>query len=251
MTERLDRAKQYLVIAESEDSKREAYKAAAEEIAAHIAETGDEQQMVATTLQCSPQTVGRILKWRTAGYPEGTTPFTMADPNGSKPTDRAAVSHTKRVLRESPQAVAKDIAEAMEDPDVAHAVVQAASTKGRQSIETAADTVDYIERKQQTPHVPPPNAASHKLGGIGPGALSNKLHNESMEPLIHKVLFALKSAKLRWMKHGFRLTLTEVHELDELDEQVKEIGALYAEMLDQYEAAKDAKIDNEQEGATA
>lgn len=42
--ERLARAKDLLAIAESEDPKREAYKRAAEEIAAHKAETGETEQ---------------------------------------------------------------------------------------------------------------------------------------------------------------------------------------------------------------
>ena len=59
---------------------REAYKRAAEHIAAHIAEKGVTQVCVATQIGRDEWYVGRLLRWRDAGYPEGTTPFTMADP---------------------------------------------------------------------------------------------------------------------------------------------------------------------------
>lgn len=98
----LEQAKQYLTIAESGDSKREAYKLAAEEIVEHIAETSDSQTLVATKIGRDTGSVSRLLRWRKEGYPEGTTPFTMADPNGSLPTQRAALSHTKKVLRDAP-----------------------------------------------------------------------------------------------------------------------------------------------------
>jgi hypothetical protein len=102
----LESAKQYLAIAESADSKREAYKAAAEEIAVHKKQhPKDTWSEIAISLGKTGQYVGRLMKWRTEGYPEGTTPFTMPDPSGSKPTDRAAISHGKKVLRENPDAL--------------------------------------------------------------------------------------------------------------------------------------------------
>ena len=78
------------------EALRAKYKAAAEEIAAHIEETGDQQKQVAAVLQYSAEKVGKILKWRKVDYPEGTTPFTMADAGGSKPTGRSARSVTVR-----------------------------------------------------------------------------------------------------------------------------------------------------------
>lgn len=102
MVDHLALAREDLAIAESADAKREAYKRAAEHIAAYLEDSPEStQRFVATKLGRDDYYVNRVLRWRAAGYPPGTTPFTMADPSGSKPTDRAAESHTKRVLRES------------------------------------------------------------------------------------------------------------------------------------------------------
>ena len=76
---RLERARQALAIAESADSKIAAYRIAAEEIAAYMEETGATQEFLARNLGASPGTISKILRWRRQGYPEGTTPFTMAD----------------------------------------------------------------------------------------------------------------------------------------------------------------------------
>src|SRR5262245_49664806 len=106
----LARAKAYLAIAESGDAKREAYKLAAEEIAAYKEETGSTNAEIADALaSASRQTVDRILKWRRAGYPEGTTPHTMADGNGLTPTERAALSHTKTTLKNADPDTIKEI----------------------------------------------------------------------------------------------------------------------------------------------
>lgn len=128
-------AREDLAIAESGDSKREAYKRAAEHIAAHIEATGDSQATVATVIGYGQQQVSRILRWRDAGYPEGTTPFTMADPGGSKPTDRAAESHTKRTLREA-------------DPEVIERIV-GGLPPDRQALIAEAASMPPVE-----PHVP-------------------------------------------------------------------------------------------------
>lgn len=148
---RLERAKQFLTIAESGDAKREAYKAAAEEIAAHIEETGDSQASVATDIGCERDRVHKILRWRKAGYPEGTTPFTMADGGGSLPTDRAATSHTKKVLREQPQSVAPEIAKAMEDPEVREAVARHMTTQTANDISDAVRGLPHepVERERR------------------------------------------------------------------------------------------------------
>ena len=92
----LERAKEYLAIAESGDSKREAYKAAAEEIAAAIGE-GNTQVYVATYIGKSQKHISQMLKWRKSGY-EADTPW-LADTGA---TTRAAVSHTKAILRDAP-----------------------------------------------------------------------------------------------------------------------------------------------------
>ena len=247
--ERLDRARQYLAIAESGDAKREAYKAAAEEIAAYMEETGVGSTGVATPVGKPEREIRRLMEWRRSGY-KAQTPFLMDE----QATGRAAVSHTRKVLREQPQSVAKDIAAALEDPDVAHAVVEAASSKGRQVLDNASHTVEYVEgkRRPQTDRDlvgdPSQAPASDSLGGVGPGALSQRLHDASMEPGINGVHKALRSLKGRVDRHGPRLALTDVEEFDELDAQVQEISELYAFMLDSIDAAKRAKVANEAQG---
>lgn len=105
----LELAKQALHIAESADAKYEAYRQAAEHIAAHMEETGETGSCIAMQLgwkldkQGRPRQLDKLLRWRKAGYPEGTTPNTMPDPGGSKPTDRAAMSHARQVLRDPEQ----------------------------------------------------------------------------------------------------------------------------------------------------
>jgi hypothetical protein len=98
----LERAKEYLAIAESSDSKKEAYRAAAEEIAAAVAE-GESQRTVATVLRKSQAFVLALLNWRKSGY-KADTPW-LAD---EKATTRAAKSHTRRVLS---------------DPELAHEII--------------------------------------------------------------------------------------------------------------------------------
>lgn len=74
---------------------------AAEEIAAYIEETDDAVRDIAISLygrQNAEKRVHKILAWRKAGHPEGTTPFTMADANGSKPTAASAKYPPGRVL---------------------------------------------------------------------------------------------------------------------------------------------------------
>lgn len=95
-SDHLDRAKAYLAIAESGDSKREAYKAAAEEIAAAIDE-GMTQAHVATGIGKSRTEVQRLLAWRKAGY-RADTPYLMDE----RATHRAALSHTRAILRDAP-----------------------------------------------------------------------------------------------------------------------------------------------------
>ena len=92
-SKRLDRAREFLAIAESGDAKREAYKRAAEEIAAHKAETGDSDASLARMIGRKQPFVSKLLKWRDTGF-AAATPFLM-DPQA---TQRAAQSHAKRVL---------------------------------------------------------------------------------------------------------------------------------------------------------
>lgn len=143
----MERAKTCLAIAESQDSKREAYRQAAEEIAAHIEETGDQQKQIAAVLQYSAEGVSKLLKWREAGYPEGTTPFTMADPGGSKPTDRAAVSHAKKVLREAGPEQLQSLVDDLPEPAVRNLADAAAKAQQNPAYRAARDEHDRHERE--------------------------------------------------------------------------------------------------------
>jgi len=135
--ERLERAKQALTIADSADSKREAYRIAAEEIAAYREETGASIRAIASSLARDRNVVDRLLRWYRAGCPEGTTPNTMADGSGPTPTERAAQSHTRSTLRDpsqrrevldslSPEDRAAVAREALEDEEVVDEVVRTA-----------------------------------------------------------------------------------------------------------------------------
>jgi hypothetical protein len=98
----LARAREYLAIAESDDSKRQAYIKAAEEIAA--AKESDQKLTnveVATSIGKSDKYVHALLKWRETSY-EADTPFLM----DTGATGRAAISHTRATLRD-PEATTK------------------------------------------------------------------------------------------------------------------------------------------------
>jgi hypothetical protein len=96
-SEHLARARQFLAIAEAENSKREAYKMAADEIAAEKQETGETNENLARFLGRKKDYVTKLLAWRKSGF-EAETPFLM----DKQATNRAAISHTKKVLREAP-----------------------------------------------------------------------------------------------------------------------------------------------------
>lgn len=103
--ERLARAKAYLAIAESKDSKREAYKKAAEEIAAYKEATRATNAVIASELQLRRTQMGGekyvsdLLKWRRTGY-KAETPWLM----DTEATTRAAASHAKKLLGDKGQA---------------------------------------------------------------------------------------------------------------------------------------------------
>lgn len=119
-TDRLARAKEYLAIAEAGDSKREAYRAAAAELAAYRDESPRKWKAAAASYcNRSTKTMEKLVQWHDTGY-EAATPFLMDE----KATDRAAVSHGRKVLREQPAKLAPEIAKAMEDPDVVDAVIR-------------------------------------------------------------------------------------------------------------------------------
>lgn len=96
---RLERARKYLAIAEAGDARREAYREAAEEIAAHKAETGQANGTIAEVLQRTEQHIARLLRWRANGCKE-ETPWRYEGKD-----DRAADAHARRVLRERPEVI--------------------------------------------------------------------------------------------------------------------------------------------------
>jgi len=150
-------AKEDLAIAESADAKREAYKRAAEHIAAYQGETGESQTSIAMLIGRSQRTVSQILKWRDSGY-EAQTPFLM----DAKATDRAAVSHTKRILREHPEAVAEEIAEAMDKPEVREEVAERLSENPDERGALYA-AIDRADEKKEKPPKPKPNVNASDL----------------------------------------------------------------------------------------
>jgi hypothetical protein len=128
-------------------------------------------------------------------------------------------------------------------------VMSAMAPEALNRIDIAAATETHLRKRGKVQHEPPLDAASRLLGGQGPGAASKQLFNESMEPLIGRVYFALQNAKTQWQRFGFRLALTDLgQEMDEMDEMVHNIGVLYAEMHDEYDAAKAAKVANQVQG---
>jgi len=138
MTETVDHlqmAKEHLVVAESGDAKREAYRQAAEHIAA--AKQADPKltnRVVATTLGKSGEFVQKVLQWRSSGY-QADTPWLMDE----KATGRAALSHTKATLRDAPleqierivqelppAAIVKIVQAGLEKPEIAHEIAKSA-----------------------------------------------------------------------------------------------------------------------------
>jgi len=97
VNQHLESARAFLAIAESGDAKREAYRQAAEAIAAHREETGESSERIAIRLGKSKATIDKLVAWRRSGY-EASTPFLMDE----QATTRAAISHTKATLRDAP-----------------------------------------------------------------------------------------------------------------------------------------------------
>jgi DNA-binding MarR family transcriptional regulator len=136
---RLERAKQYLAIAESPDSKREAYVKAAEEIAAYREDTGATHRDIAISLGSvkKEQTVQKLLAWRNSGY-EAQTPFLM----DAEATKRAARSHAKTLLSD-PSEATRVIASL---PAEAKATVAKAVVEGAEREVYVAQTAKAQER---------------------------------------------------------------------------------------------------------
>lgn len=103
---RLERAKAYLAIAEAGDAKREAYKRAADEVAAEKDETNATTADLARLLGRKDDFVRKLLRWRETGF-AASTPFLMDE----QATTRAADSHTRRAVRERPDVIVNAINE--------------------------------------------------------------------------------------------------------------------------------------------
>lgn len=141
MSEYLELARKYLAIAESGDSKRDAYKAAAEAIAAHKAETGESNVVVATTIHKSEGEVRRLLKWRESGY-KADSPYLM-DTNA---TSRAAKSHTKKVLRDPVKR--EEVMEALSDDERAK-IIESAAKKSGPKVRKAVESAEEREARER------------------------------------------------------------------------------------------------------
>jgi hypothetical protein len=166
-------------------------------------------------------------------------------------TESARPSDNLRALRTDPIKVAGDIAKAMENPEVAQAVAAAADDTALTNVDIATSTETYLRRKrEEAKHQPPDDAASHRLGGTGPVELSQRIHDESMEPRLHSLYSTAKSCENQMHKYGFRMALTDLGEFDQERERLTEVGKLVALFLDELDAADDAKKANETEGAS-
>src|SRR4029077_9752078 len=119
---------------------------------------------------------------------------------GSHGTAAEIEAGARRLIAEKPAEVASEIARAMEDPEVAQAVAAEASPKALGNVDIAASTESYM-RKRAATKPPPADAASRQLGGIGPAAMAEKIHNESMEPAITRIIGSFWSARQRWTQH--------------------------------------------------
>jgi hypothetical protein len=250
----LERAKEYLAIAESEDSKRGAYLAAAAEIKAEK-DDGMTWTQIDTVLGRGDSYGRRLVRWAYpgAGAPPiaGTLPFT--EPGSRRVTRDGARNmltdpeRRREALGQlTPEERGELVAEQLADPAVAENAMRASSPDALRNVDTAAGTESYMRRRQAAP--PPADAASHQLGGVGPQETADQIHANALEPRIDRVLSALASLKTHVGIRGANLALTDVSEFDELDRQVQEMSELFAFMLDAIDGAKAAKLANEAEG---
>jgi hypothetical protein len=125
----LEAARELLAVAEAGDARHEAYRHAADHLAAYRESTGATYAAIAADLQLPEGRVARLLAWRASGYTE-TTPWAREGKDTS-----AANAHAKRVLRERPEVIADELAKVsaerraafaaglMADPEVAGAVM--------------------------------------------------------------------------------------------------------------------------------
>jgi hypothetical protein len=237
-------ARETLAIAESADSKREAYRRAAEHVAAHREETSESLRTISGKLQL-PMTAGSaikyvqaLLKWRDTDY-AAETPW-LSD---ERATDRAAVSHSKKVLREQPEAVAPQIAEALGDPKVRRKVVEAMDDRAVEG--TFHDSADVNRERTnarfEEQRVPPPDSPAGITGdegvterGLGESAMLGWLDDDLI-----RVSSNAGFLWNHWQKNGLVFGMDDAEALAKLveaEERIAEVRAALQERVNEQAA---------------
>lgn len=161
-------AKEDLAIAESGDAKREAYKRAADHMAAAKAEDPKlTSTVLARTVGTSEGTVRKLLRWRESGF-QAETPFLVDE----RATERAALSHAKKIIREEPKKIAAAITEA--DPEQRKEIIEALASSDETRDEVLSSSVKHMDEqssKHPTPRRTERQGAVDAHGRIGAAAL--------------------------------------------------------------------------------
>jgi|SRR5262245_25886969 len=214
--ERLARIKSLIAIAESGDSRREAYKRLANEIAAYQTETGASGASIAIDIGKSRDYVSRLLKWRTAGF-KTATPF-----QGKKTASQA--SHAKAWLK---TASAEDIIKLLP-----------AKTLGEIQYEEDEEEEEenYTPKKhakQNGSKIKPPPPKKHYQKQE-----EEAQHAKRMAPF-YKIMGEFLANSLWLLKEDWIETLREVTEDTTLSEETIEILEQWLqEMKDELEVAR-------------
>jgi hypothetical protein len=204
-TDHLALARKYLAVAESKDSKREAYKRAAKEIVAYKNETRESDAAIAIALGGgrSGKWVETLRRWAREGF-KGETPF-LAD---GKATERAALSHARKVLREAPI------------EEVEKALLDLPEPRRRQIQNAALQTAPALRKKP---------------GGLGiPESIKRYERNIGFYPVmmgpLAKLMTAVDEVQREWDEHAEDAT-EEHRELVEEDirNQVARLLALVSD----------------------
>lgn len=239
----LARAKEYIAQGDNYYAK-----AADEIIAARQADPGLSYAAIGARVGKGETWCKDLVRSRTNGRPDAE--FKVEWHRGQHATTEEIDKGVKKALADPAKAkgLAPSIAKAMEDAEVAQAVSAESSLDALRNVDAAATTEVYMrKRAAETP--PPADAASRKLGGIGPNAMSDAIFRMALEPRLTQVEGALQSLKTHVEIRGAHLALTDVGEFGVLDERMREIGVLVAFMMDAVDDAKRAKLANEAEGA--
>jgi hypothetical protein len=154
MYDRLARAKSFLAIAESGNSKREAYINASRELAAYREEEKCTFEALGALVDRKGNYVRTLVRWHYAGYPEDT-PF-LADTGATR---RAERSHARKMLSDPEEALRllsdpKVAAALAGNPDVVAALMRLASEVGDRQEKT--ERARFRERH-------PKHARNHEL----------------------------------------------------------------------------------------